>query len=66
MSIKREKINVYNMTCTSCENRVERAINKLEGVLNAKASYSKQFVEVEYEDELCNLSQIKASIKSAG
>ncbi|EKN41613.1 heavy metal-binding domain-containing protein, partial [Clostridium botulinum CFSAN001627] len=39
MSIKKERIKVYDMTCTSCENRVEKAIKKLEGVLHAKASY---------------------------
>ncbi len=66
MSIRRETIKVYNMTCTSCENRVEKAINKLDGVLNVKTSYSGQFAEIEYDDELCNLSKIKAAITSAG
>ncbi|SHJ48265.1 Sulfite exporter TauE/SafE [Clostridium amylolyticum] len=66
MNIKSEKIKVYEMTCTSCENRVEKAVKKLEGVLNAKASYSGQFVEVEYDNELCSISKIKAAINSAG
>jgi sulfite exporter TauE/SafE/plastocyanin domain-containing protein/copper chaperone CopZ len=66
MSIIREKIKVYEMTCTSCENRVEKAIKKLDGVLNAKASYSGQFAEVEYDDELCSQSKIKAAVKNAG
>lgn len=29
MSIRREKIKVYDMTCTSCENRVEKAVKKV-------------------------------------
>ena len=66
MSIIREKIKVYEMTCTSCENRVEKAVKKLNGVLNAKANYSEQFAEVEYDDELCSLTKIKTSIKNAG
>lgn len=66
MSIKKEKIKVYEMTCTSCENRVERAIKKLNGVLYAKANFSEQFAEVEYDDELCNLNKIKDAIKSSG
>lgn len=66
MSIKKDKINVYEMTCTSCENRVEKAIKKLEGVIDAKASYSGQFAEIEYDDELCNLSKIKAAVRDAG
>lgn len=66
MNIKSEKIKVYEMTCTSCENRVEKAVKKLEGVLNAKASYSGQFVEAEYDNELCNISKIKAAINNVG
>lgn len=66
MSIKNEKIKVYEMTCASCENRVEKAIMQLEGVAYAKASYSGQFVEVQYDIELCNLNKIKAAIKRAG
>lgn len=66
MSIRREKFNVYEMTCTSCENRVEKIIKKLDGVLNVKANYSGEFAVVEYNDELCDLSKIKAAIKKAG
>ena len=65
MSIRSEKFKVYEMTCTSCENSVEKAVIKLEGVLNAKADYSGQFAIVEYDDELCNLNKIKASYKKS-
>ncbi|MDF2521302.1 MAG: heavy metal-associated protein [Clostridia bacterium] len=66
MSLKIEKLKVYEMTCTSCENRVERAVKQLAGVIDAKASYSDQYVEVKYDDELCSLIQIKAAIEAAG
>lgn len=66
MNLKREKIKVYEMTCTSCEGRVEKSIKKLEGVLNAKADYAGQYVNVEYDDGLCSTEKIKAAINSAG
>ncbi|MDT8718652.1 sulfite exporter TauE/SafE family protein [Clostridium sp. 19966] len=66
MGIRREKIKVYDMTCSSCENRVERAVKKLSGVSNAIASYSSQSAVIEYDDELCNISKIKEAIKKAG
>lgn len=66
MSIKNQKIEVYEMTCTSCEKRVERAVKALKGVLNAEASYSEQFIKVKYENEECTLEEIKESIKNAG
>ncbi len=66
MSIKRESIKVYEMTCTSCEKRVERTVKKLDGVLDIKASFSGQFAEIEYDDERCNIKKIKAAIQSVG
>lgn len=66
MSIRRERIKVYEMTCTSCENRVEKAIKKLHGVFSVKANYSKQFADVEYDDTLCNMTKIKSAIRKAG
>lgn len=54
------------MTCTSCEKRVERSLNKLVGLYKVKANFSGQFAEIEYEDELCSKDEIKDAIKSAG
>lgn len=66
MNIKTEKIKVYDMTCNSCENRVEKSLKKLNGVVIAKATYTKEQVIVEYDTELCDIDKIKESIKSAG
>lgn len=66
MNIKNIRLKVYNMTCTSCEKTVERTLKKLVGVFNAKASYSGQFVDVEYDSEICSLTDIKNAILSAG
>ncbi|WP_315122290.1 sulfite exporter TauE/SafE family protein [uncultured Clostridium sp.] len=66
MIIKKDKIKVFDMTCTSCETRVEGAIKKLDGILDVKVSYSEQYAEVVYDSDLCNLAKIKAAINSAG
>ncbi|MFB3160501.1 sulfite exporter TauE/SafE family protein [Neobacillus sp. 179-J 1A1 HS] len=66
MSIKKESIKVYEMTCTSCEKRVERTVKKLDGVIDVKASFSGQFAEIEYNDHLCDLKKIKSAIQSVG
>ena len=63
---KKEKIKVYQMTCTSCEKRVEKAIRKLEGVFHVKVSYRGEYAEVEFDDEVCSLDSIKEAIKKAG
>lgn len=66
MSIKRESIKVYEMTCTSCEKRVERTVKKLDGVLSVKASFSGQFADIEFDHTLCDIKKIKAAIQSVG
>ncbi|MDV4151990.1 sulfite exporter TauE/SafE family protein [Clostridium sp. AL.422] len=66
MSIKKEKIKVYEMTCTSCEKRIENSVKKINGVMNAKASYTKETLEIEYDNNLCTLDEIKKSINKAG
>jgi sulfite exporter TauE/SafE/plastocyanin domain-containing protein/copper chaperone CopZ len=66
MGMKKERIKVYDMTCTSCEKRVERAVTKLNGVKDAKASFAGQCAEIEYDDKECSLNQIKTAIKGAG
>ena len=66
MSIKKEKIKVFDMTCTSCESRVEKAVKKLGGVKTATASFSNQSLTIEYDIDLCNLEKIKTAIKTAG
>ncbi|MDQ1001548.1 copper chaperone CopZ [Neobacillus niacini] len=52
MSIKRESIKVYEMTCTSCEKRVEKTVKKLAGVLGVKANFSGQFAEIDYDNTI--------------
>ncbi|AGF57533.1 plastocyanin domain-containing protein/cytochrome c biogenesis protein CcdA [Clostridium saccharoperbutylacetonicum] len=66
MSIKREIIKVYDMTCTSCENRVEKALKKVNGVVNTMASYNAQQVIVEYDSTICSKEQLMEVINKAG
>ncbi len=66
MSIKKEKVKVYDMTCTSCEARVEKAIKKFEGVKGVMASFSGQSAIVEYDTDYCDSKMIKEAIKKAG
>lgn len=66
MSIKKEKIKVYDMTCTSCEARVEKAVLNTEGVITVKASFSGQYAEIEYDDEVCGFEKIEEAINNSG
>lgn len=66
MSIKKEQIKVYDMTCTSCEKKIERTLIHIPGVQSVKASFAKQCVNVIYTDETCSASLLKDTIKNIG
>ncbi|KRQ86752.1 Copper-exporting P-type ATPase A [Caloramator mitchellensis] len=66
MNIKREKIKVRDMTCNSCEVRIENEIRKLDGIVFAKANFKNGEVYVEFNSKECSLEKIKAAIKKAG
>lgn len=66
MSNKKQKIKVYNMTCASCEIRIEKSLMNLPGVTKVLADYKSESVLLEYNDEMCNIAQIKATISKTG
>lgn len=66
MSNKKQKIKVYNMTCTSCEARIEKALMNIHGVTKVLADYKNESVFLEYDDEICNMEQIKKTISKLG
>jgi sulfite exporter TauE/SafE/copper chaperone CopZ len=54
----RKVLQVGGMTCTSCEMRIENKLNKLEGVIEAKAIYSSSNVYVTYDANTILLDRI--------
>lgn len=66
MRIINKKIKVYEMTCSSCEGRVEKAVKELDGVISVKASFKDETAHIEYDDELCSLDDIKEYIQKSG
>ena len=63
---KKQKIKVYNMTCTSCEVRIEKSLMSIHGVTKVLADYKSQSVFLEYNEEMCNIVQIKEKISKLG
>jgi sulfite exporter TauE/SafE/plastocyanin domain-containing protein/copper chaperone CopZ len=66
MSIKKQNIKVYNMTCTSCEARIEKSLMSIFGVTKVLADYKSESVFVQYDDETCNNALIKEKISNLG
>ncbi|MBU3192266.1 sulfite exporter TauE/SafE family protein [Clostridium bowmanii] len=54
------------MTCTSCEARIEKSLMSISGVTKVLADYKSESVLLEYDDEMCNIVQIKEKISKIG
>src|SRR5450755_3792127 len=61
---ERIELPITGMTCASCANRIERKLNKLDGV-TASVNYATETASVEY-DEVVEVAQLIAAVEAAG
>lgn len=62
-SLKRKILHIEGMTCTNCETRIEKALQKLDGVAEVKAIFSKANVYLTYDAKKIDLAQIIDTIE---
>ncbi|WP_084496022.1 heavy metal translocating P-type ATPase [Meiothermus cerbereus] len=60
------ELGVTGMTCAACVNRVERALKKLEGVLEASVNLATERAWVKYLPASTSVAQFKRAIREAG
>jgi copper chaperone CopZ len=54
------------MSCTGCEGVIEEALKGLDGIVQVKASFTKNQVTVVYDPERITFGKIRAAVKKAG
>ena len=59
-------LNIPDMHCSSCAMKLEGIEDELPGILKVKASYHKQTLEVEYDEEQVSEAQILAEVTRLG
>ena len=64
--MKKIKLDIEGMHCSSCAMNIDFDLEDLDGVKSAKTSYAKQFTEVEFDDSKVSESEIAAQIKKTG
>ena len=64
--IKTVKFKISGMTCASCEKHINHEVNKLNGILNSKASYENGNAIIEYDRTKTTETEIKKAIYSTG
>jgi Cu+-exporting ATPase len=63
---ERRELGVDGMTCASCVGRVERAIRKLPGILDASVNLATQKASIAYLPDLVDLGRVEQAISEAG
>ena len=62
---ERIELPITGMTCASCANRIERRLNKLDGV-TATVNYATETATVEYDAERVAPDQLVDAVEAAG
>lgn len=60
------RFNVKGMMCQHCEQRVQKAISGLDGVVSCTPSAEKELVEVEFDEQKIQADAIKNAIEDTG
>jgi len=60
------ELPITGMTCANCAQNVERALGKLDGVLQANVNLASERASVEYIPSLVNLEALKRAVEDAG
>lgn len=64
--IDKRTLNIEGMTCASCSQTVEKAIQKLEGVDEAKVNLATEKMMVEFDPEQLTLPEIIQAVSDVG
>ncbi|HUH29693.1 mercuric transport protein MerTP [Gelidibacter sp.] len=64
--IKTTEFKIKGMTCASCEEHVIHEVNKLNGIVNSKASYENGNAIIEFDRTKSNEMEIEKVINSTG
>jgi len=66
LDIKTTEFKISGMTCASCEEHVNHEVNKLNGIINSKASYEHGSAIIEFDKTRTNETEIEEAINSTG
>lgn len=61
-----KSFQITGMTCSACAGRIERTLNKLNGVDKANVNFAAEKLYVSFDDKNINESEIVSAIKKAG
>jgi copper chaperone CopZ len=66
LNTKTTEFKISGMTCVSCEVHISHEVNKLKGILDAKASYKNGNAIIKFDKTKTNASEIEIAINATG
>jgi len=63
---EKAKFDIIGMTCAACATRVEKGLNKVDGVIKASVNLAMETANVEYIPGQVSVDQMIAAVKKAG
>ena len=64
--MKKISLKIEGMSCSACANRIERVVNKLEGVEKGVVNFATETLSLEYQEEITKLAEVESAIEKAG
>lgn len=64
--MKKTKFDVTGMTCSACQAHVEKAVKAVVGVSEVNVNLLRNFMQVEYDENLTDTAKIIAAVEKAG
>jgi len=64
--MKQLEVRVTGMTCTACEQRIEKALARVEGVVQSAADHRAARVRVMFDPADTSASDVRSCIERAG
>jgi len=65
-ALKQTTFQIEGMTCAACANRIEKGLNKLEGVAEANVNFAMERASITYNTDQVNIAQMEESIQKLG
>ncbi|MBB3111790.1 Cu+-exporting ATPase [Paenibacillus phyllosphaerae] len=66
MANEQTTLQINGMTCAACANRIEKGLNKLEGVTKATVNFALETVSVEFNASTVTLEAMQQKVKQLG
>lgn len=65
-AIKSKSLGIGGMTCTGCQNTIERALRQKPGIVKARVNYRLGNADIQYDADIIALEEIIGTIEAVG